>query len=253
MISVKSEKEICIMKKGGEGLRSVMERIGKEVRVGVSTYDLDKLAEKLVFDFGGEPAFKGYGDPQNPFPATICASINDEIVHGIPRKETVLKEGDLLKVDIGMYFEGYFTDMARSFIVGKALKETVRIKEVVEKSFWKGARALKGGVMLSDYSKAVQKYVESEGFSIVRTLVGHGIGKDLHEDPQIPNFFDTSFRDFEIKEGMVFALEPMINAGTSETKIGEDDWVFKTKDGKLSAHYENTIAVTKDGIDVLTA
>lgn len=251
-ISIKTEQELDIMRISGKKLADIMRQIEKEVRPGIDTMQLDKLAQELVLREGGTPAFKGYGDPHNAFPATICASINDEVVHGIPHEEVVLNDGDILKVDIGMEYEGLFMDMARTFAVGKIDDRAKKIKEVTEKSFWKGIKGLKDGVMMGDYSKAVQQHVESNGFSVVRNLVGHGIGAHLHEDPQIPNYFEHGMRDVELKAGMTLALEPMVNEGTYKTMLGNDGWVFKTADGKLSAHYENTIAITKNGVEVLT-
>ena len=252
-ISIKTEQEIEKMRRAGKILAEIMREIGKEVKPGISTMKLDKLAEELVFARGAKPAFKGFGEKRNPFPATICASINDEVVHGIPSEEIILRDGDLLKIDIGIEFQGYFSDMARTFAVGKISKEAKKLKEVTEKSFWKGVGKMKEGAHLSEYSKAVQKTVEEAGFSVVKNLVGHGIGKELHEDPQIMNYVEKGYyEDFELKSGMILALEPMVNQGNFRTVIGKDGWVFKTADRSLSAHYENTVLVTKKGVEVLT-
>lgn len=254
MISVKSQNEIELMRKGGKILAGIMKKLEKKIAPGISTKALDKLAEELVFANGGIPAFKGYGgDTGNPFPATLCTSINSEIVHGIPNEKRILKEGDILKIDIGMKYEELFTDMARSFPVGKISNEAKKLIEVTEQSFREGVKNIKEGSMLSDYSKAVQKYVESFGFSVVRNLVGHGVGIELHEDPYIPNYYETKkYQDFKLSAGMTLALEPMVNAGKHITVLGKDGWVFMTKDGSLSAHYENTIVVTENGVEVLT-
>jgi len=251
-IHIKTESELVIMRKAGKALAEVMDALGKEVRVGIDTMQLDKLAEELVLRCGGKPAFKGYGDKHNAFPATICASVNDEVVHGIPNEGVILNEGDILKIDIGIEIDGFFSDMARTFAVGEISKEAQELIEVTEKSFWKGIKNLKAGAMLSEYSKTAQKTVEDAGFSVVKNLVGHGIGKNLHEDPQVPNYFEKGFRDLVLEEGMTLALEPMVNVGTHQTELGSDGWVFLTADRKLSAHYENTIAITKDGVEVLT-
>jgi methionyl aminopeptidase len=251
-ISIKTEKELNIMRQAGKILAKIMREIGKEIRPGIDTAQLDKLAEELVFANGGRAAFKGYGGKKNPFPATICTSLNDEVVHGIPSESVVLNEGDILKIDIGIEINGYFADMARTFAVGNISKEAERLIEVTEKSFWKGVEKMKEKSMLSDYSKAVQKKAEEAGFSVVKNLVGHGIGKNLHEDPQVPNYFEEGYRDLELKSGMTLALEPMVNQGDFKTILGKDGWVFSTADGKLSAHYENTIVITKDGFEVLT-
>lgn len=252
-IKVKNEKEIGIMREAGKKLLQVMDSLAKEIKPGVNTYDLDKLAEELVFSAGGKPAFKGYGEKNNPFPATICASINSEVVHGVPKKEKILRSGDVFKIDIGMKYQGYFVDMARTFGVGKISKNAQNLIDATQECFWVGIRDIKAGSRLSDFSKSVEEYIESCGYSVVRNLVGHGIGEQLHEDPQIPNFFDPKMPDYTLEAGNTLALEPMINEGDHRTKIGKDGWVFETIDGKLSAHYENTILVTKEGVEILTA
>ena len=240
------------MRVAGRKLAEIMQELEEEIRVGLNTLELDKLAEKLVFSSGGTPAFKNFGQ-ENPYPATICASINSEIVHGIPRQDKIIKNGDLLKIDVGMKYKGFYADMARSFIIGQASPEAKKLMEVTQQSFWEGIENLKAGRMLSDYSRVVQKYVEDNGFSVVRNLVGHGIGKALHEDPQIPNYFNKKYPDLKLKEGMTLAFEPMVNAGKFGTVLDTNDgWTFRTKDGSLSAHYENTVLITKDGTEVLT-
>lgn len=251
-IHIKTESELEIMRKAGKALAEIMREIGDRVQPGISTMEIDKLAEELVLRSGGTPAFKGYGGGSNPFPATICASVNDEIVHGIPSVDKILKDGDIFKIDIGIEMEGFCSDMARTFAVGEINKEAQKLIEVTEKSFWKGIKELRAGAKLSEYSKTAQKIVEDAGFSVVRNLVGHGIGKNLHEDPQVPNYFEKGFRDLVLEEGMTLALEPMVNVGTHLTAMGPDGWVFLTADRKLSAHYENTIVITKSGVEVLT-
>lgn len=234
-------------------MAGIMDKIGEKVVSGTDTKTLDKLAEELVFASGGVPAFKGYGaETGNPFPATICTSINSEVVHAIPSEKVILKNGDILKVDIGMKYEGMFTDMTRTFSVGEISQEAQELIDVAEGCFWAGIKNLKAGVMLSDYSKAVQKYVESHGFSVVRNLVGHGIGQELHEDPYVPNYYDKKYQDIRLVAGMALALEPMVNAGKHNTILGEDGWVFVTRDGSLSAQYENTIIITESGVEVVT-
>jgi len=253
MISIKSQKEIEVMRKGGKILAGIMDKIGEKVVAGTNTKTLDKLAEELVFANGGIPAFKGYGaEMGNPFPATICTSVNSEVVHAIPSKKVILKNGDILKIDIGMKYKNMFTDMTRTFSVGEISDEAQRLIDVSEECFWAGIKNLKAGVMLSDYSKAAQKYVESNGFSVVRNLVGHGVGRELHEDPYVPNYYDKKYQDIRLVAGMTLALEPMINAGKYATILGEDGWVFVTKDGSLSAQYENTIIITESGVEVVT-
>jgi len=241
------------MRAGGKILAGIMEKIAREIAPGKNTKDLDKLAEELVFANGGTPSFKGYGgDTERGFPATICASINDEVVHGIPVKNKVLKAGDILKVDIGIKYKGLHTDMARTFAIGECSGQARKLIQVTEQSFWEGVKKMGPGKKLSEYSKAAQKYVEQNGFSVVRNLVGHGVGKNLHEDPQIPNYYNKKYQDVKLAPGMTLALEPMVNAGEFETVLGHDGWVFKTKDGSLSAHYENTILITEKGVEVLT-
>jgi len=252
-VIVKSESEIALMREGGKILAQILEEVAKKIAPGVNTLELDKLAEELIFARGGRPAFKNYGEENgNPFPATICASVNDQVVHGIPSEKVILKEGDILKIDIGMVKDGYCSDMARTYPVGKISVEAQKLIAVTEQSFWEGVKELRNGGRLSDYSKAVQNYVEKNGFSVVRNLVGHGIGKDLHEDPYIPNFWNRKQEDEKLKAGMTFALEPMVNVGGFETILGHDGWVFKTLDGKLSAHYENTVLITEGEPEILT-
>lgn len=253
MITIKSEKNIEVMKEGGRRLARIMSNLTSKAKPGVSTMELDKLAEKLVFSMEGKPSFKGYPDPSGKkFPATICASVNNQVVHGVPLEEEKLREGDVLKIDIGMEYRGFHTDMARSIAIGKCSGRARTLIKVTEESFWKGIKKLKAGGNLSEYSKAVQKYVESRGFSVIRNLVGHGIGKEVHEDPQIPNYYTKKYRDVKLGPGMALALEPMVNVGGYETILDKDGWTFKTKDGSLSAHYENTIAITDRGVEVLT-
>ncbi len=251
-ISIKSEKEIVAMREGGRGLAEIMAELEAEIRPGIDTLQLDKLAEELVFERGAKPAFKGYGDSYNPFPATLCTSLNDEVVHGIPSSKVILSEGDIIKIDIGLEYEGMFVDMARTFAVGEISKDVQRLIDCVEKSFWSGVKKMRAGAMLSDYSRAVQKHVESCGCSVVRNLVGHGIGKRLHEEPQILNYFEKRARDIRLVAGMTLALEPMINLGRHHTVMAEDEWAFVTEDGSLSAHYENTVLITEKGVEVLT-
>lgn len=253
MITIKSENEIAAMREGGKILAGIMQEIGKAVAPGKNTAELDELAERLVFASGGEPAFKGYGqETGRPFPATICASFNDEVVHGIPSEKRILTEGDILKIDIGMKYKNLHTDMARTFAVGKISTQAQKLMETTEECFWAGVKEMKAGKFLSDYSKATQSYVEKNGFSVVRNLVGHGIGRELHEDPYVPNYYNKKYQDTRLMSGMVLALEPMINAGGFETVLGKDGWVFKTQDGSLSAHYENTVVITESGTEILT-
>ncbi|MDO8529233.1 MAG: type I methionyl aminopeptidase [bacterium] len=253
MVFIKTEKQIKSLREGGKRLALVMKEIEKNIEPGISTLTLDEIAESLMLKLGGIPAFKNYGaELGKPYPASICASINSEVVHGIPSQEKVARVGDILKIDIGIKYDGMFTDMARTFGVGKISSSARKIIEITEKSFWEGFKKIRSGANLSDYSKTVEQYIKSRGFSAVRDLVGHGIGENLHEDPQIMNYYDSSYRDLRLKPGMVLAIEPMVNEGTHKMIIENNGWVFKTKDGKLSAHFENTILVTENGAEVLT-
>jgi methionyl aminopeptidase len=252
MIIIKSEKEIEAMREGGKILAGIMEELGAQVFPGKNTLELDALAEKLIIKAGGTPAFKGYGkESGKPFPNTICASINHEIVHGIPNGNVILKEGDILKIDIGMRYKGMVTDMARTWAVGKISKEAQKLLDVTRESLDIGIGKLRPKGQLSKYSCAIEEYAKEFGFSPVRDLVGHGVGKKLHEDPYIPNY-KSKGDDVKLKEGMTLALEPMINAGTCEMKLEKDGWTYVTRDGKLSAHFEDTVLITQSGVEILT-
>lgn len=251
-ILIKSQQELEIMRRAGKSLAGIMRELEKMVKPGISTMQIDKLAEELTDKTGGRAAFKGYGGGRNSFPATICASVNDEVVHGIPSDAKILKEGDILKIDIGIEIDGYFSDMARTFAVGKISAEAEKLIEVTEESFWKGIKNLKAGVGMAEYSQVAQKTVEDAGFSVVKNLVGHGIGKHLHEDPQVPNYYERGFRNIVLEAGMTLAIEPMVNVGDHCTELGSDGWVYLTADRSLSAHYENTILITEKGVEVLT-
>jgi len=250
-IIIKTQEEIEKMRDGGHRLAGIMDEIGKIVRVGQNTHEIDELARRLIFDIGGIPIFEGYGGPENPYPGAVCASVNNEVVHGIPKKDRILKEGDILKIDIGMKYRGLITDMSRTFPVGKVPKVAWKLMKATRESLDMGIGKLKAGAKLSDYSQAVESYVRSHGFSIIRELVGHGVGHELHEDPQIPNY-TSNVKDIILKEGMTLALEPMINEGTEKIKLQEDGWTYVTADGKLSAHFEDTVVITKGGCEILT-
>jgi methionyl aminopeptidase len=215
--------------------------------------ELDELAEKLILESGGTPSLKGYGaEGGKPFPGSICSSLNNEIVHGIPSAKVILKEGDIFKVDVGMKYKGFHTDMARTFPVGKLSVDAQKIADNVRETFYKGVESMKVGKKLNRYSKAAERYAKKNNFSVIQDLVGHGIGRKLHESPQIPNYYNRKACKFKLEPGMTFALEPMINAGTREIKMADDGWTFETADGKLSAHWENTVLVTEEGIEILT-
>lgn len=249
----KTEEEIGRLRESGKRLASVLGTIIGAVQPGMTTWEIDVLSEKLIRETGGIPIFKGYGAGSGrPFPATLCVSLNDEVVHGIPSKERVLREGDLLKLDIGMRFEGMVSDMARTVAIGQVSAEAEKLLSVTRESLERGIAELRPGAQISRYAGAVQGFVEANGFSVVRDLVGHGVGHELHEDPQVPNYVARHMDDFVLEKGMTLALEPMINAGGFPVRIAPDGWTFITADGRLSAHFEDTVVITESGAEVLT-
>ena len=253
MIELKSREEIEKMRKAGRLVAEVLESVVEMAGVGVTTLELDELAEKMIRDGGAVPAFKGY-QPEfikcGPFPATLCTSVNSEVVHGIP-DERPLGDGDLLSIDTGVELDGYFGDAAVSIIIGAASPEVLKLMEVTRHSLDAGIVMCRPGNRVGDVSNAVQAVVEAEGFNVVRRFVGHGIGRRMHEDPPIPNYGVRGTGPV-LKPGMVLALEPMVNMGAYEVEASADCWPVNTKDGSLSAHFEHTVAVTEDGPDVLT-
>ena len=251
-MNIKSEQEIAVMREGGKILAGIMKEIESLIFPGQTADVIDKLSEELVFVNHGEPVFKGYLGPEGkPFPSAICFSVNEEVVHGIPSPSRVLKKGEIVKIDIGMRYKGFITDMARTFAVGNINKRSRKIIDITRNALDAGIKEMKDGAILNDYARAVQSLVEKEGFSVIRKLVGHGVGKKLHENPMIPNFISPE-GNFIVKSGMTLALEPMINEGTYQVKIGPDGWTYSTADGKLSAHFEDTIVVRKNGVEILT-
>ena len=249
---IKTTEEIEIMRKGCQILAGVMDAIEAKIAIGVTGLEIDELAEKMIIDAGCEPAFKGYGaDEGTPFPGTVCFSINEGIVHGIPSERKIM-DGDMVKIDIGLKYREYFADMARSFLVGNVSDEAKKLVEVTRKSFYKGLATIKDGSTLYEFAGAVQGYAESKGYYMVKSLVGHGIGTELHAPPQIPNYINKQMNNFTFYAGMTVALEPMVNIGTEEAVISDDGWTFETEDGSLSAHWENTVLVTKKGTEILT-
>lgn len=246
MIVLKSKREIDIMRRAGQIVGETHAFLEDKIVPGITTKELDRLAEEFIRSKGALPGFKGYGG----FPGTICASVNEQVVHGIPG-DRILKEGDILSLDIGSIVDGYYGDAAKTFPVGKISEEDQRLIDVTEQSFYRGIEFIKLGNRLSDVSHAIQEYVEENGFSVVTDFVGHGIGKNMHEDPPIPNY-GIPGKGPRLQVGMVLAIEPMVNAGTRRVKVLEDDWTVVTLDGKKSAHYEHTVAITEDGIELLT-
>lgn len=252
-MKLKNEEQLESLRESGKRLLGVMCAVERAIVPGVSTAMLDDVAERSIRECGGIPIFKGYGGEYGPaFPASICVSINDEVVHGIPKESRIVGEGDLVKIDMGLRFQGMVTDMARTFQVGVVSSEAERLLRVTEEALLLGIAAIRIGARLSDYGRAVQKCVESNGFSVVRDLVGHGVGFELHESPQIPNFSFSGQRDAEFRSGMAVALEPMVNAGGYPVRLGKDGWVFLTEDGSLSAHFEDTVIITESGIEIVT-
>ncbi|AUS98125.1 type I methionyl aminopeptidase [Clostridium thermosuccinogenes] len=252
MISIKSKSELEIMKKGGKILAAALEKVKEAAKPGVTTQELDSLVEQFIIKSGAIPSFKGYeGLPGAvDFPGSICASVNDEVVHGIPGLRQ-LKNGDIISVDIGVYYEGFHTDAARTFAIGDITPEAERLIKVTEESFFEGIKHAVKGKRIVDISAAIQDHVEKNGYSVVRDYVGHGIGREMHELPQIPNF-RTRERGPRLEPGFTLAIEPMVNQGGYQVKLLKNRWTVVTADGSLSAHYENTIAVTDGEPIILT-
>ena len=253
MITLKSKEEIKLIREGGKILSAILNKVAKKAKAGVTTMELDQLAESLILEAGGEPSFKGYGGKHNPYPATLCISTNEELVHGIPG-ERILKSGDIVGLDIGMRYpkgNGLYTDMAVTVAIGKIDKKTEKLMSVTKKSLELWIRNLKPGIKLNDIATKVQKYIEGEGFSIVRDLVGHGVGHDVHEDPPIPNYA-YSGQTVVLKEGMVLAIEPMVSMGHYKIVTLDDGWTVSMKDLSYCAHYEHTIAILKDRTIIIT-
>ena len=247
MITLKSGEEIIRMRDAGR-IAAIAREIGGEcVREGVTTAQIDREIKKCILSHGAKPSFLGYGG----FPASACISVNEEIIHGIPSSNRVLKNGDIVKIDVGAYYKGYHGDCAATFAVGEISEEAKKLIDVTKQSFFEGISAIAEGKRIGDIGNAIQSYVESFGFSVVREYIGHGIGKNLHEDPEVPNY-GTAGRGQRLREGMTLAIEPMVNVGTHEVKVLDDKWTVITKDGKLSSHYENSVAITKNGILILT-
>ncbi len=246
MIPIKSEEDLKMLKKSGKTLSKIMHRLKKFIRAGVSTIEIDRLAEKLIRDENVISAFKDY----NGFPANICTSVNEEVVHGIPGQK-MLKDGDIISLDAGINYKGYISDVAITLPVGRIDPKAQKLIEVTRNALAQGIKQARVNNHLSDISYAIQTYVESQGFSVVRQFVGHGIGYSLHEDPQIPNF-GLPHQGEVLKKGMVFAIEPMVNMGTWECKILDNGWTAVTKDGLPSAHFEHTVAITEEGPKILT-
>jgi methionyl aminopeptidase len=246
MIICKSKAEIDIMREAGRVVALTHKELAKAIQPGITTKELDQIAERFIRNMNAKPSFKGYGG----FSGSICTSVNEQLVHGIPGNR-VLQEGDIISIDIGAEVQGYHGDSAWTYAVGKVSDEAVRLMEVTEASLYKGLEEAAPGARLSNISHAIQTYAETAGYSIVREYVGHGVGRNLHEDPQIPNYGPAG-RGPRLQTGMVLAIEPMVNLGKRYVKTLEDNWTVVTVDGTLCTHYEHTIAITDDGYEILT-
>lgn len=246
-VSIKSAREIELMRAAGKILAKVHETLGKELKEGMSTLDIDHLGDDIIRSYGCIPSFKNY----NGYPASVCVSVNDEVVHGIPTKKRRLREGDIVSLDIGVIYKGYHSDAARTHGIGEISEEAALLIERTRQSFFEGIKYAKEGHHLHEISNAISAYAESFGYGVVRDLVGHGVGTHLHEDPQIPNFAQKS-RGVRLKAGMTLAIEPMINAGRFDVEWQDDNWTVVTQDGSLSAHYENTVLITSGEPEILS-
>ena len=246
-VTIKSQREINLMREAGKILAITHEALAKALKPGISTWEIDRLGEEIIRSYGCVPSFKNY----QGYPASICISVNDEVVHGIPSKKRILKEGDIVSLDAGVIYKGYHSDAARTHGVGEISPEATQLIEVIKQCFFEGIKYAKSGNHLNDVSSAIQAYAESFGYGVVRDLVGHGIGNHLHEDPEVPNFARRK-KGIRLQPGMTLAIEPMINAGKLYVRWLDDDWTVITKDGSLSAHYENTILITEEEPEILS-
>ncbi|MCI7813542.1 MAG: type I methionyl aminopeptidase [Lachnospiraceae bacterium] len=246
-VTIKSAKEIELMRESGRLLGIVHKELERAIKPGISTKDIDRLGEQLIRSMGCVPNFLHY----NGYPASICVSVNDEVVHGIPSKHRILQEGDIVSLDAGLIYKGYHSDAARTHAVGKIAPEAQKLIDVTRQSFFEGIKYAKAGCYLFDISRAIGEYARSFGYGVVEDLVGHGIGTHLHEDPQIPNFPQRR-KGIKLMPGMTLAIEPMINIGRPDVAWLDDDWTVVTEDGSLSAHYENTVLITDGEPELLT-
>jgi methionyl aminopeptidase len=245
---LKSERDLAVMRRAGRLVALALEALRDRVKPGVSTAELDRFAYDFLTRNGAWPSFKGY----HGYPAAICASINEEVVHGIPKPTRILREGDIVSIDLGARIGGFHGDAALTVAVGQVKPETQRLLDVTLASLWKGIEQAHLGNSLQDVSRAIQQHVETNGFSVVREMVGHGIGRSLHEEPQVPNFAAPDQKNPPLREGMTLAIEPMVNAGGSDIEMMPDMWTAVSKDRSLSAHFEHTVAITRNGPSILT-
>jgi methionyl aminopeptidase len=247
MIQIKTPAEIALMRESGQITKNVLDLIGREIKAGMTTKELDALAYEFITSCGAYPSFLGYSG----YPASICASIDDMVVHGIPSDNDVIKEGQLVSIDVGVEYNGWQGDAARTFMIGNVSEEKKKLVKVTEECFFRAIENLKDGTPLGDIGYAVQSHAEANGFSVVRALVGHGIGREMHEDPSVPNYGKKG-TGIRLKKGMVIAIEPMINAGVYQVEFMSDGWGVRSRDRRPSAHYENTVAITENGVEILT-
>lgn len=247
MIILKSPREIELMRKSGKRLARVHKKAKEAVKPGMSTYELDKLIHDFILEEGGTPSFLGYHD----YPASSCISLNNTVIHGIPTKDEIIEDGDILSLDLGLIYQGYHSDAARTLFIGQVDEEKKKLVEVTREAFFKGLAFCKEGYRLSDISHAIQVHCEDHGYSIVREFTGHGIGKDLHEDPAIPNYGKPG-RGPRLQAGMTLAIEPMVNLGKRDVYMEKDGWTVRTSDGLVSAHYEHTVLITEGEPELLT-
>ncbi len=250
MISLKSPREIEILRRANIIVAEILQELKEKATPGVTTLELDALAEDLTYKKKAQPAFKGYAMAGRVYPRALCTSVNEEIVHGIPSNRA-LREGDIVGLDFGVIYDGFYGDAAITVGIGNVSEEAQRLMQTTEEALYKGIEQMQEGKRLGDLSSTIQRTVESAGFSVVRVFVGHGIGKKLHEDPPSPNYGEPD-RGLRLREGMVLAIEPMVNAGGAEVEIKEDGWTAVTKDGRLAAHFEHSVAVTKNGPSILS-
>ncbi len=247
MIVIKNRDQISLMEKACEVAGNLLKELHSVIKPGMSTKDVDRWVEEYILDHGQKPAFKGYGG----FPASACVSVNEEIIHGIPSKHKILKEGDLVKVDLGSIYKGYYSDAARTYPVGKISDENARLIKVTEESFFEGLKFAREGYRIGDIGHAIQSYVEAAGFSVIRDYTGHGLGRDMHEDPPVPNYGKPGHGP-KLVRGMVLAIEPMVAAGNYRVRVLDNDWTVVTADRSQTAHYENDVVITDGDPMVLT-
>lgn len=247
MITIKTDTEIALMRQAGKLTRDVLDLIGSKIKAGMTTKELDKIAYDFITSNGGQPSFLGYSG----YPASICASIDEMVVHGIPSDDIVIKDGQIVSIDVGVILNGWQGDAARTFMVGNVSEEKKKLVNVTEECFFKAIENLRDGTPLGDIGYNVQTHAEANGYSVVRALVGHGIGREMHEDPTVPNYGKKG-TGIRLKKGMAIAIEPMINLGEYQVDFMADGWGVKTRDRKPSAHYENTVVITENGVEILT-